>query len=104
MSLIQYILPSYNPLIQNVNYFQHSLTSLFISSLSVFLSVLYHFFVFFCVDLFQHLFTTKTNCVFYLKQIFFTIDEDELAHPLRRLQEEYTGKIDVGSYPNDSNK
>ena len=35
---------------------------------------------------------------FFLKEIFFSCDEDVLAHPLSRVQREYPS-VQVGSYP-----
>ena len=40
----------------------------------------------------------KGSSSFYLKEIFFSCDEDVLATPLRRVQGEYPA-VQVGSYP-----
>ena len=49
----------------------------------------------------QHLLLAKGQCQFYLKQIYFCVEEDYLATPLSQLQQEFKG-VHVGSYPHDS--
>ena len=58
----------------------------------------------FCVQIVQSLFVSECRCQFFLKQVFFSVDEDDLAYPLAQVQEEFVGKVQVGSYPHDGTR
>jgi FAD synthetase len=49
----------------------------------------------------KHFFTSNIQNKFYLKEIFYSMDEDYLAKPLFMLQDEFE-TIQIGSYPDDN--
>ena len=47
---------------------------------------------------------SECQCQFFLKQVFFSVDEDDLCYPLAQVQEEFVGKVQIGSYPHDGTR
>ena len=47
---------------------------------------------------------SENRCQFFLKQVFFSVDEDDLAYPLAQVQEEFVGRVQIGSYPHDGSR